>query len=122
LENTVPKFLSLNIYEELRLKIMLAEFSIFPIGKDVSLSKYVARSIKLIDESGLPYRMNPMGTVVEGSWDEIMELIKKCHMAILKDSERVSTTIKIDDRKGVKNALDSKIKSVEEKIGRGLKK
>ncbi len=101
---------------------MLVEFSIFPIGKDVSLSKYVARSLKLIDESNLPYRMNPMGTVVEGSWDEIMELIKKCHMAILKDSERVSTTIKIDDRKGVKNALDRKIKSVEEKIGRGLKK
>jgi uncharacterized protein (TIGR00106 family) len=104
------------------LKDMLAEFTIFPIGKDVSLSKYVARSLKLIDESGLPYRINPMGTVVEGSWDEIMELIKKCHMAILKDTERVSTTIKIDDRKGVTNALEKKVKSVEEKVGRELKK
>ncbi len=68
---------------------MLTEFTIFPIGKDVSLSKYVARSLKLIDESGLPYRTNPMGTVVEGPWDEVMELIKKCHMAILEDTERV---------------------------------
>ncbi|UCC41757.1 MAG: MTH1187 family thiamine-binding protein [Candidatus Aminicenantes bacterium] len=101
---------------------MLAEFTIFPIGKDVSLSKYVARSLKLIDESGLPYRINPMGTVVEGSWDDIMELIKKCHMAILEDTERVSTSVKIDDRKGITNALDSKIKSVEEKVGRELRK
>ncbi|UCE39518.1 MAG: MTH1187 family thiamine-binding protein [Thermoplasmata archaeon] len=101
---------------------MLAEFTIFPIGKDVSLSKYVARSLRLIDESGLSYRINPMGTVVEGSWDEVMELVKKCHMAILEDTERVSTTIKIDDRKGVVNALDRKIKSVEEKVGKELKK
>ena len=101
---------------------MLVEFSIFPIGKDVSLSKYVARSLKLIEESGLPYRVNPMGTVVEGSWDDVMELVKKCHMAILKDTQRVSTSIKIDDRKGKINALDSKIKSVEEKVGKELKK
>ena len=101
---------------------MLAEFTIFPIGKDVSLSKYVARSLKIIDESGLAYRTNPMGTIVEGPWDEVMELIKKCHMAILEDTERVSTSIKIDDRKGKTNALDRKIKSVEEKLGRELRK
>lgn len=101
---------------------MLIEFSIFPIGKDVSLSKYVARSLRLIEESGLPYRINPMGTVVEGSWDEVMELVKKCHMAVLEDTERVSTSIKIDDRKGITNALHRKITSVEEKVGRELKK
>ena len=101
---------------------MLAEFTSFPIGKDVSLSKYVSRSLDLIDKSGLSYRINPMGTVVEGSWDDIMDLIKKCHHAILEDCERVSTTIKIDDRKGVTNALNRKIKSVEEKVGRELRK
>jgi uncharacterized protein (TIGR00106 family) len=101
---------------------MLAEFTIFPIGENVSLSKYVARSLKLIDESGLAYRINPMGTVVEGSWDEVMELIKSCHHAILEDTQRVSCTIKIDDRKGITKALDSKIRSVEEKVGKELNK
>ena len=101
---------------------MLAEFTIFPIGEGVSLSKYVARSLELIDKSGLPYRINPMGTVVEGEWDEVMELIKKCHQAIREDTERVSTAIKIDDRKGAKGALDKKIKSVEEKVGKELSK
>jgi uncharacterized protein (TIGR00106 family) len=101
---------------------MLAEFSIYPIGKDISLSKYVARSLKLIDESNLPYRINPMGTVVEGPWDDVMELIKSCHHAILEDTDRVSCSIKIDDRKGINNALDRKIKSVEDKVGRELSK
>ena len=101
---------------------MLAEFSIFPIGEGESLSKYVARSMKLIDESGLAYRINPMGTVVEGEWDEVMALIKSCHNAILEDTQRVTCSIKIDDRKGKTNALDMKIKSVEEKVGRKLNK
>ena len=101
---------------------MLAEFTIFPIGEGVSLSKYVAKSLNIIDKSGLPYRINPMGTVVEGEWDEVMDLIKKCHQAISADSERVSTSIKIDHRKGVKNALNRKVKSVEEKVGRELRK
>jgi uncharacterized protein (TIGR00106 family) len=102
--------------------MMLAEFTIYPIGKDVSLSKYVARSLEIIDKSGLNYRINPMGAVIEGSWDEVMEVIKKCHNAILEDTERVSTTIKIDERKGVSNALERKVKSVEEKVGKELKK
>ena len=101
---------------------MLAEFSIFPIGEGVSLSKYVSRSLDIIDKSGLPYRINPMGTVVEGPWDEVMELIKACHHAILEDTERVTCSIKIDDRKGKTDALERKIKSVEEKVGRELAK
>jgi uncharacterized protein (TIGR00106 family) len=101
---------------------MLAEFSIFPIGKDVSLSRYVSRSLDIIDKSGLPYRINPMGTVVEGEWDDVMELIKKCHHAILEDTQRVTCSIKIDDRKGVTGALERKIKSVEQKVGRELSK
>ena len=101
---------------------MLAEFSIVPIGKDVSLSKYVAKSLDIIDKSGINYRMNPMGTVVEGGWDEVIKLIKQCHDAMRMHSDRVVTSIKIDDRKGAKGALDGKIRSVEDKVGRELRK
>lgn len=101
---------------------MLAEFSSFPVGSGVSLSKYVARSLKIIENSGLSYRINPMGTVLEGEWDEILKVIKQCHHAILEDTERVVTSIKIDDRTGVTNALSRKIKSVEEKVGKELHK
>lgn len=101
---------------------MLAEFTVVPIGVGESLSKYVSESLKIIDGSGINYRINPMGTVVEGEYDEVMAVVKKCHENMLRHANRVVTTIKIDDRKGVTNALDRKIKSVEEKLGKELKK
>ncbi len=98
----------------------MAEVSIFPIGEGVSLSKWVGRCLKIIDGSGLRYQLNPMGTVIEGDYDDVMEVIRKCHMAVLEDTERVSTYIKIDDRKGVKEAMLKKVQSVEERAGRPL--
>ena len=101
---------------------MLAEFSIVPIGKGESLSKYVANSLDIIDKSGIKYKINPMGTVVEGEWDEVIKVVKKCHDTMRTHADRVVTTIKIDDREGVTNALERKIDSVENKVGRELRK
>ena len=100
---------------------MLAEFSITPIGKGTSVSKYVARCLKIVDASGLDYRMNAMGTVVEGSFDEVLSLIAKCHKAVARDSERVSTIIKIDDRKGRGRQIEEKVRRVERVLGRKLR-
>lgn len=101
---------------------MLAEFSIVPIGMGSSIGDRLAEALKIVDASGLPYKINPMGTVVEGEWDEIMKLIKKCHMAVMKKGERALTTISIDDRKGKRNRIDEKVKSIEKRIGKSLKK
>ena len=98
----------------------MAEVSIFPVGEGVSLSKWVGRCLKIIDGSGLRYQLNPMGTVIEGDYDEVMEVIRRCHMAVLEDTERVSAYIKIDDRKGTKEAMLKKVQSVEERAGRPL--
>jgi len=100
---------------------MLAEFSITPIGKGTSVAKYVARCLKIVDASGLDYRMNAMGTVVEGSFDEVLSLIAKCHRAVARDSERVSTIIKIDDRKGRGRQIEEKVRRVERVLGRTLR-
>jgi uncharacterized protein (TIGR00106 family) len=78
--------------------------------------------LKIVDASGLPYKINPMGTVIEGEWDEIMKLIKKCHNTVMKTGERAVTTISIDDRKGKPNRIDEKVKSIERRIGKSLKK
>ncbi len=48
---------------------MIAEISVIPIGEGIDLSGYVARVVKIIDESGLDYKLNAMGTVVEGDSD-----------------------------------------------------
>jgi len=100
---------------------MLAEFSITPIGKGTSVSKYVARCLDLVDRSGLDYRLNPMGTVVEGPFDEVLALIARCHKAVAKDCARVSTIIKIDDRKGARGQLEAKVRRVEAALGRRLR-
>jgi len=100
---------------------MLLEFSSFP-ASEKSLSGAVAKIIDLIDKSGLPYQTHALGTLVEGEWDELMELVKKCHMLLREDFERVYTRITIDDRKGAKNRLTGKIKSVENKLGRNIRK
>lgn len=99
----------------------IAEFSVSPAGKGASVSKYVARCLELVDRSGLPYKLNPMGTVVEGSFDEVLALIAKCHKAVARDCPRVSTIIKIDDRKGAKNQIEAKVAHVERIMGRKLR-
>ena len=100
---------------------MLAEFSITPIGKGTSVATYVARCLDIVDASGLDYRMNAMGTVVEGPFDEVLALIARCHKAIAKDCDRVSTIVKIDDRKGAARQLEAKVRRVEEALGRKLR-
>src|SRR3989337_471484 len=99
----------------------LAEFSITPIGKETSGAECVARCVDLVDRSGLPYRLNPMGTVVEGPFDDVLALIARCHKAVAADCDRVSTIIKIDDRRGAPGRLDAKVDAVERRLGRTLR-
>ena len=101
--------------------MVLLEFSMSPLGKGESVSKYVARSLDIIDKSGVAYRLNPMGTVLEGEWDEVMAVVKKCYLRMRKDCNRVSCSIKIDYRKGPKGRLDSKVSSVQTQLKRKLK-
>ncbi len=100
---------------------MVVNFTVVPIGKDSSLSTKVAEVLKIVSESGIDYKLHSMGTILEGDWDEIMRLISKCHQEILKDSDRVLTTITIDDRKGRTGRISGKVKSVEKKLGKKLK-
>lgn len=101
---------------------MLAEFSVVPLGKGESVSQYVAECLRIVHGSGLDYRLNPMGTVVEGGYDEVMDVIRRCHMAVISMCPRVITTVKIDDRVGVTGMMEHKVRSVEEKAGTVLKR
>ena len=105
--------------------MMLAEFEIVPIGtKDASLSGLLAQVARLIDQSGLDYRVGPMGTTVEGDWDRIMALAKSCHQTALQSTSRVMTTIRVDDRTDKPGAgrIIQKVQSLETKVGKPLKR
>ena len=101
---------------------MLIEFSVIPIGVGESMGDQIAKVLKIVDESGLPYKANPMGTVIEGNWDEVMTIIKKCHQEVIKSSPRIITSISIDDRPGKPNRITEKLKSVEKRLGKEVKK
>ena len=101
---------------------MLVEFSVVPIGTGVSISPQIARVLKIVAESGVRYKVNPMGTVLEGEWDTVMGVVRKCHAEVMKDAERVLTTITIDDRKGKEQRIEKKLESVEQKLGMKLNK
>lgn len=100
--------------------MLLLEFSMSPLDKGESLSKYVARSLDIIHESGVPYRINPMGTVLEGEWDEVMGVVKSCFDRMSRDCNRIALSVKVDYRKGRTGRLESKIKSVEKRLGHDL--
>lgn len=95
---------------------MLAAFSITPLGTGPSVSDSVARAVGLVRSSGLPNETNAMFTNVEGDWDEVMDLIKRCVLAVADDAPRVSLVIKIDYRPGVSDALHAKVASVEQRL------
>ena len=101
---------------------MLIEFSMIPIGSGSSIGDRLAEVLRVIDTSGVPYKVNPMGTVIEGEWDDLFRLIKECHETMMKKEERVLTSISIDDRKGRPDRLEQKVKSIEKRLGKSLKK
>jgi len=101
--------------------MVLLEFSMSPLGKGESVGKYVARSLDIIDRSGIEYRLNPMGTVIEGDWDRVFGVVKRCFETMRKDCNRISVSIKVDYRKGHHGRLSSKMASVEKRLKRKLK-
>ena len=101
--------------------MVLLEFSMSPFDKGESLGKYVARVIDVIDKSGITYRLNPMGTILEGEYSEVMNVVEKCFRELEKDCNRISVSIKIDYRKGTESRLNSKIKTIESVLGRKVK-
>ena len=102
--------------------MVLVQFSISPMDKGESVSLYVARSLDIIDKSGLEYQLHAMGTIVEGEMDEVMAVLQKCLEAMASDCDRITCTAKLDYRKGHEGRLVAKPTSVETHLGRQLNK
>jgi len=96
----------------------VVEISVTPLGTATSgVSSYVAGCLKVIEASGLKYQLTPMGTVIEGNLDDILRVVRDMHESPFQaGAVRVSTLIKIDDRRDRdEHTMAGKIKSVESK-------
>lgn len=96
--------------------MVIAEVVISPLGVGTSISKYVAHCHQVLDDSGLRYQLTPMGTVIEGQLEEILDVVRKMHEAPFNQgAQRVSTILRIDDRRDKNITMEGKIAAVQEK-------
>lgn len=92
--------------------------TIAPLGTATpSLSTYVAGVERILADSGLKHQLTAMGTLIEGDLDAILDVIRRMHESpFAQGAVRVSTLIKIDDRRDKLHTIDSKMRSVQEKL------
>jgi uncharacterized protein (TIGR00106 family) len=88
--------------------------SIAPVGVGTSVSQYVAAAEKVLREKkNIKSHLGPMFTTLEGDLDEILTTIREMQEAVFNlGAERVSTTIKIDDRRDKPSTMEDKLAAV----------
>ncbi|NEU24703.1 MTH1187 family thiamine-binding protein [Paenibacillus ottowii] len=97
----------------------IAEVTVIPIGTgSTSLSDYVAQMQKVLRiQKGITYELTSMSTIIEGSLDDVFTAIAALHEApFLAGAKRVSTSVKIDDRRDKPSSSRQKLRSVAEKL------
>ncbi|MFC2266936.1 MAG: MTH1187 family thiamine-binding protein [Peptidiphaga sp.] len=95
---------------------MLLAFSISPQTSDQpdgSVSQAVAAAVKVVRESGLPNETTSMFTTVEGEWEEVMAVVKRCVDAVAERTPRISLVMKADIRPGHTGQLTAKVERIE---------
>ncbi len=101
---------------------MLLELTVIPLGGGRSISADVAGLIELIDQSGLDYQVTAFGTLIEGTWDELMQVLKTCHQAMRQKSSRMLFLMRLDDYGDRTGLLRGAVTSVETVLGRPVRK
>ncbi len=96
----------------------ILEITVVPLGtKETSVSAYVAECLRVLEEEGVKYQLTPMSTIIEGELDHLFDIAKKLHHTPFETGEkRVTTTIRIDDRRDKTSTLEGKVAAVKEKL------
>ncbi len=82
---------------------VVAEVAVVPIGTgDAGLSHYIAACLEILEgREDLSYQLTPMGTVIEGSLEKVLEVTRQMHeVPFDRGASRVVTSLKIDERRG----------------------
>ena len=100
----------------------VAFLTITPLGTATpSVSRYVAGVERILRETSLTHQLTAMGTIIEGEVDEILAVVRRLHEhPFTQGAQRVSTSLRIDDRRDKPDhSIAGKMRSVEEKLGKG---
>ncbi|UED85011.1 thiamine-binding protein [Streptomyces profundus] len=93
---------------------MIVAFSVTSIGAGEDVGEEVAEAVRVVRASGLPHRTDAMFTSIEGSWDEVMAVVRDAVAAVEARAGRVSLVLKADIRPGVTDGLERKVRRVDE--------
>jgi uncharacterized protein (TIGR00106 family) len=99
----------------------IAFLTITPLGTATpSVSRYVAGVERILRGTSLVHQLTAMGTIIEGDLDRILAVVREMHEAPFGEGAlRVSTLVKIDDRRDKEHTIARKMRSVEEKLRAG---
>ena len=98
--------------------MVIASLTVTPVGTETpSLSQYVAECVRVLNEAGLKHTLTPMGSVLEGPLEEILQIVAKVHeIPFSQGVQRVTTRLTIDDRRDKKATAQGKVDSVEKRL------
>ncbi|WP_254524894.1 MTH1187 family thiamine-binding protein [Natrinema caseinilyticum] len=95
---------------------VVALLSVAPVI-ETSMASEVAKAVDALEEYDVRYETNPMGTVIEAeTTDELFAAAQAAHDAV--DGDRVSTVLKIDDKRARTGRASEKVSAVEAELGR----
>lgn len=104
---------------------MIVAFSVAPSGdapggghRGDSVHDAVAAAVRVVRESGLPNRTTSMFTEIEGTWDQVFDVVKRATEAVAPFGSRVSLVLKADIRPGYDGEIDAKVARLEAAIDR----
>jgi uncharacterized protein (TIGR00106 family) len=96
---------------------MIVAFSVAPSwGASDSVSAAVAEAVRVVADSGLPYELNAMFTLIEGEWGEVMDVVRRAVEAASVGANRTSLVLKADIRPGYTNQLRAKVDRVHQHL------
>lgn len=100
----------------------IVEVTVIPIGTGTtSVSDYVAGIHRALEqeeaEGRVRFQMTPMSTIIEGELDDLLRVVRRIHeVPFEQGAGRVSTSIKIDDRRDKAGSMEQKMQSVAAKL------
>lgn len=101
--------------------LMIIAFSVAPTetpNAEAEMADAVTEAVRVVRESGLPNETNAMFTLIEGEWDEVMDVVKRATEAVVAVSPRVSLVLKADIRPGHTGQITSKVEAVERRLAK----
>ncbi len=96
---------------------VIVDLCVVPVGVGVSVAKYVAACEQVIAEAGLKSQLHANGTDIEGEWDDVFAVVKRCHEIVHEmNAPRIVTSMRINTRVDKEQTMQDKINSVKDQL------